>query len=177
MLNWITEKLRPHTQFEKAIRGVQVRISKTDGEWFALFRAWDRGWQDNSGHSVPERVAIQGRDASDAIKRADAFIAALKPSQEDDLLVIPRAHWPEGTSMAPAALGTISKVVILPDGICAVFNADGEQLSQYQGPWDDVWSHIMRDAPVGTEFLVGFKPAASELATHSNRGWELDIRC
>lgn len=46
----------------------------------------------------------------------------------------------------------IKTVIRLKDDMVMVFDNDGEQITQYQGRYEDVRPGILRDAPSGTIF-------------------------
>ena len=80
MFRWITSKLQKPKEFKKSILGVEVTVSKVESQWFAMFRAWDLGYRNTMGESVPERCDICGVDPSDVLKQARDYIAMLKPN-------------------------------------------------------------------------------------------------
>ena len=46
----------------------------------------------------------------------------------------------------------IKTVIRIRNNMVMVFDADGEQVPQYQGRYEDVKERILRDAPGGTVF-------------------------
>ena len=64
--------------------------------------------------------------------------------------------------------------MIFPDGLCAVFDAAGNQLTEYQGYWDDVAVRLMSDVPDGAEFRVAFEPAVQDLQ-RAGRRWDVKV--
>ncbi len=47
---------------------------------------------------------------------------------------------------------TIKTVIRLQDNMVLVFDRSGEQIPEYQGPYQDVKANILRDAPPDTVF-------------------------
>ena len=174
MFRWLTNRFRKPKKSVKTVLGVQVTVEMVDGQWFALFRAWDRGTLDRAGLPVPERVAVPAVGPSDALKQARAYIEGLEPTREGQLVWLPQSQWPGGGSLCQLG-GPIRHVLVSPDGRCAVFDSAGNQLTQYQGTWDDVGERLMRDASDNTEFVVAFRPAVSDLES-AGRSWKLDVR-
>jgi len=50
----------------------------------------------------------------------------------------------------------IKRVVKLQNGTVMVFDADGEQIPEYQGQYGDVWQSILKDAPLDAVFTHWF---------------------
>jgi hypothetical protein len=171
MFRWLSRWWKAKTA-EKTLVGVKVELVEFHGRWHALFRAWDRGISDYSNRLVPERVVVEGRDAADALKKAESYLLGLKVSSSGQLVF---ARLPDEPNPLSSCGGPISNVFVFPDGVCSVFDAQGTQLWRYQGNWDDVCDRIMRDAPVGTEFSVAFPPALRELRA-AGRGWKIETR-
>jgi hypothetical protein len=46
----------------------------------------------------------------------------------------------------------IQKIIRLKNDMVMVFDEEGEQMPEYQGPYDDVRDRIMADAPGGAVF-------------------------
>jgi hypothetical protein len=175
MFRWLAERFKKREEATKTLLDVPVKVVRLEGQWFACFRAWDRGEQLLAGGTIAERVAVPGRDPSDALKQALRILQSIEPRREDDLLFLPRSQWPGGAGVPPSN-GPIRSVFVYPDGMCAVFDAAGNQMSQYQGPWYLVGESIMRDAPDETEFKVASQVVAVDLK-QSKRGWRIDLRC
>ena len=162
---------------EKIVLGVKVKVTQVEGEWYALFRAWDRGHVDHRNELVPEHVALAGRDAGSALNAAKTYISNLQERRGDELIVAKKSleGWGAFAGDGLASTGPIKTVFIFPNGMCSVLDAAGEQLTSYQGLWDNVSVRLMRDAPIETEFNVAFAPAARELRAAS-RGWKIEAR-
>lgn len=47
---------------------------------------------------------------------------------------------------------TIKTIIRLMNDMVMVFDAEGEQIPEYQGQYEDVKASILRDAPVGAIF-------------------------
>jgi hypothetical protein len=64
--------------------------------------------------------------------------------------------------MATRRATMIKTVIRLRNNIVMVFDARGEQIPAYQGPYDDVRDRILRDAPPGAIFnhWFGHSPEA-----------------
>ena len=91
------------------------------------------------------------------------------------MIRLQQSHWPDEYKEALSSIDVlIQEIMIFPDGFCAVFNAKGDQLSQYQGFWDDVGSKLMQAAPDSAKISIAFKPAAIELQ-NAHRGWQLEF--
>ena len=173
MLRWLSRLFgKSKSSSVKDVLGVHVTVAPDGERWYALFRAWDRGHLDGFGRLVPESVAIEGVDPNDALTRAREFIGSLQLPSEGDLLLLPKQHWPP-TEVLPESHGPIRTVMVFPDGRCAVFDPAGNQLTRYQGIWDDVSERLMRDAPDDAEFSVAFAPAAVEVQ-RAGRPWKVD---
>lgn len=41
----------------------------------------------------------------------------------------------------------INKVYVFTNGMCMVFDKDGEQIPEYQGRWEEVSDSILKDKP------------------------------
>lgn len=46
----------------------------------------------------------------------------------------------------------IKSVHVFVNGMCVVFDEAGQQMSQYQGPWNEKKSQILADAPPSATF-------------------------
>ncbi len=171
MFSWLTKRFKKPKESVKNLFGVQVTVKEIDGQWAALFRAWDRGMKDGTGAPVPERAAILGADPSDVLKKAQSYIRDL---QQDEVAFLPQSMWPADSYIADSD-SPIRNVMVFPDGLCTVFDAAGNQLSQYEGPWQDVGAKIIQDAPDDAEFEVASKIAAADLR-RAARSWKLDVR-
>lgn len=175
MFAWLWRKWH-RNEVVKNLLGVKVTLTVIDGQWYALARAWDRGHTDSQNRIVPERVAIGGVDASDALKNARNFLLTIPEKRSGDFFLA-RVSSSE-MARFPGSLsndGIIRNVFIFPDGMCAVFSAQGAQLTRYQGFWDDVRGRLMHDAPEDTEFVADFAPAVKELRA-AGRGWKVESR-
>ena len=53
----------------------------------------------------------------------------------------------------------IKSVIRLKNNMVLVFDAEGEQIPEYQGQYQDVKGSILRDAPPGTIFTLWFNRA------------------
>jgi len=53
----------------------------------------------------------------------------------------------------------IKSVIRLKNNMVLVFDAEGEQIPEYQGQYQDVKGSILRDAPPGTVFTHWFNRA------------------
>lgn len=49
----------------------------------------------------------------------------------------------------------IRKVILWQNGMVMVFDENGQQMSDYQGPKEEVWEKILRDAPQDASFEGG----------------------
>ena len=58
---------------------------------------------------------------------------------------------------------TIKTVIRLQDDVILVFDESGEQIPQYQGPYQDVKTNILRDAPPDAVFQHWFQNMAEAI--------------
>ncbi len=63
----------------------------------------------------------------------------------------------------------IQKIIRLKNDMVMVFDEEGEQMPEYQGPYDDVRDRIMADAPAGARFnhWFGYSFKSEEIAPKS----------
>ena len=64
----------------------------------------------------------------------------------------------------------IKTVIKLRNNMVMVFDAEGEQIPEYQGQYEDVKERILRDAPAGTVFNHRFGYSL-EPETVSGESW------
>ena len=64
----------------------------------------------------------------------------------------------------------IKTVIKLRNNMVVVFDAEGEQIPEYQGQYEDVKERILRDAPDGTVFNHWFGYSLEPL-TVSGESW------
>ena len=58
----------------------------------------------------------------------------------------------------------IKTVIMLQNGMVMTFDAEGEQITEYQGHYEDVKGHILRDAPPTAVFAHWFNYADESTA-------------
>jgi len=65
----------------------------------------------------------------------------------------------------------ISSVIKMENGMVMVFDADGEQIPEYQGPYNMVKERILRDASLNAQFSDGWKKSGGGLNIISREIW------
>ena len=58
----------------------------------------------------------------------------------------------------------IKTVIMLQNGMVMTFDVEGEQITEYQGQYEDVKGHILRDAPPTAVFAHWFNYADESTA-------------
>ena len=64
---------------------------------------------------------------------------------------------------------TIKTVIRLQDNMVLVFDRSGEQIPEYQGPYQDVKANILRDAPSDAVFQHWFQNMAEAMVVPRER--------
>jgi hypothetical protein len=65
----------------------------------------------------------------------------------------------------------IRTVVRFQNNMVMVFDENGEQITEYQGPYKEVKGSILKDAPIDAVFAQGFTEAG-ELRKISREEWQ-----
>jgi len=64
--------------------------------------------------------------------------------------------WAEGYTAGKEDRQVIKSIIKTPNGMVLVFDGKGEQIPEYQGQYEKVKPHILKDAPPSAEFNYAF---------------------
>ena len=78
--------------------------------------------------------------------------------------------WAEGCKAGREDKRVINTVIKSQNGTVMAFDADGEQIPEYQGQYDDVKESILRDAPTDALFTHWFDDGVRPLVV-SREDW------
>ena len=73
-----------------------------------------------------------------------------------EVLDIRHQIWAEGYKAGRKDRQVIKRVIKTPNGMVLVFDGKGEQIPGYQGQYEKVKPHILKDAPPSAEFSHAF---------------------
>ena len=156
----------PHARlYDVPIKFVELE----KGQWAALFRVWDLGMADRQGNRVPENGAVIGDSPVGAYFSAAEYLGNLQDTRDGRPFSM-KVDKAETLRTTP-----IHQVLVAPDEMTAVYDSEGEQLTQYQGWWRDKGPLIMEDAPDGAKFFVASRPIAEQIL-RTNRAWGVHVR-